>query len=259
MSDYHQPLVVTRSDPRRRRRLALLLVVLWLASLLGVFELTRNHFVPNYRDLAGEARAARTELAELKAQNRRLTQRVAVLRQTEQVSRTANASLQATLAERDEEIAGLRSDLAFYQRLTGGEGRRQGLAVHSLALRPLPATSAFAFQLTLTQNLNTARLLKGAARLRVDGVLDNRLSSLGWTDLRQDPQAQPLAYEFRYFQQIGGDFILPEGFVPNRIRVRLKPESGAEIVEEIDWQEALSRGESNDVWERAQQERETGD
>lgn len=259
MPENPAPFVVTRTNPRKRRRLAFLLVFLWLLSLFAAFELTRRHAVPNYQALQGQTSAAVRELAETREQNQRLSQRVAVLRRAEQVARTANSALQATLAERDAEIAGMRSDLAFYQRLTGGEGRRQGLAVHSVALKPLSADSAFAFQLTLTQNLNTARLLNGTARLRVDGVLNNRLTSLGWGDLRQDPRAPPLNYGFRYFQQIGGDFILPAGFVPNRIRVRLIPESGAEIVEEIAWQEALARGESNDVWERSQQEREADD
>jgi hypothetical protein len=259
MPAFQSPLVVTRTDPRRRRRIVLALLLLWIASLLAAYETARRYAVPNYHALQGQSDSARRELTELRDQTQRLSQRVAVLRRAEQVARTANVALQATLAERDEELAGLRSDLAFYQRLTGGEGRRQGLAVHSVALRPIPGSTAFAFQLTLTQNLNTARLLKGTARLRVDGVQGNRLASLGWADLRQDPQAPPLDYEFRYFQQIGGDLILPEKFVPNRIRVRVRPASGAEIVEEIAWQEALARGESNDVWERAQQEREAED
>jgi hypothetical protein len=239
--------------------MALLLLTLWLLTLAGAFEVARRQAVPNYHVLQAEAESARRELTELRAQNQRLSQRVAVLRRAEQVARTANSALQQTLAERDADIAGMRNDLAFYQRLTGGEGRRQGLAVHSLAVRPLAGSTAFAFHLTLTQNLNTARVLKGTLRLRVDGVLNNRLASLGWADLRQDPGASPLSYEFRYFQQLEGDFILPENFVPNRIRVRLRPESGAEINEEIAWQDAFARGESNDVWQRSQQEREADD
>ncbi len=256
MSDYHASLIVTRIDPRRRRRVRLLLATLWLLSLYGAFEIARRVAVPNYHALAGEARTANRELSELREQNQRLNQRVALLRRAEEMSRAANAALQATLAEREADTASMRNDLSFYQRLTGGEGRRQGLAVYSVALQSVPGSSAFAFQVTLTQNLNTARQLKGTVRLRVDGVLDDRLVSLGWTDLQQDPQAQALAYEFRYFQQIGGNFILPEDFVPNRIRVRVVPDSGAEIVEDIAWQEALERGDSNDVWERTQQERE---
>jgi hypothetical protein len=259
MPHLKSPLVVTRTDPRRRRRIVVLLLSLWMLSVAAAFELARRHAVPNYRLLQAEADAARREAADLREQTQRLSQRVAVLRRAEQVARTANGALQATLAQRDEELAGLRSDLAFYQRLTGGEGRRQGLSVHSLAVRPLPVSDAFAFQLTLTQNLSTARPLKGTVRMRVDGVLSNRLTSLGWSDLRQNPEAPPLQYEFRYFQQLSGEVMLPAGFVPSRVRIRVTPESGAEVVEEIAWQEALARGESNDVWERTQQEREADD
>src|SRR5262245_35474206 len=46
-----------------------------------------------------------------------LQQRVTTLSRSDQISREANRDLQGTLAERDEEIAGLRADVAFYERL----------------------------------------------------------------------------------------------------------------------------------------------
>ena len=43
-----------------------------------------------------------------------LEQESATLKRSDQISRQANADLQGTLAERDEEIASLRADIAFY-------------------------------------------------------------------------------------------------------------------------------------------------
>ncbi len=62
-----------------------------------------------------------------------LQQRVATLSRSDQISREANRDLQSTLAERDEEIAALRADVAFYERLVGSTAQRRGLAVHALA------------------------------------------------------------------------------------------------------------------------------
>src|SRR5690606_36493793 len=56
-----------------------------------------------------------------------LEQEVATLRRSDQISREANRGLQRTLAERDEEIAGLRADVAFYERFVGATGQRRGL------------------------------------------------------------------------------------------------------------------------------------
>src|SRR3546814_19579440 len=56
-----------------------------------------------------------------------------------QISRDANRDLQGTLAERDEEIAGLRADVAFYERFVGATGQRRGLTVHQPPLPTEPA------------------------------------------------------------------------------------------------------------------------
>jgi hypothetical protein len=59
---------------------------------------------------------------------------VATLTRSDQISRDANRDLQGSLAERDEEIAGLRADVAFYERLVGATAQRRGLAVHALKM-----------------------------------------------------------------------------------------------------------------------------
>ena len=60
----------------------------------------------------GDARVQLRNQAQRIAQ---LEQRVATLARSDQISRDANRDLQSTLAERDEEIAGLRADVAFYE------------------------------------------------------------------------------------------------------------------------------------------------
>ena len=39
-------------------------------------------------------------------------------------------------SERDEEIAGLRADVAFYERLVGSTSQRKGLNTHSIEFSP---------------------------------------------------------------------------------------------------------------------------
>src|SRR3546814_7912475 len=79
-----------------------------------------------------------------------LEQQVATLKRSDQISRDANRDLQGTLAERDEEIAGLRADVAFYERFVGATGQRRGLTVHQLHLQP-QSDQAWHFTTTLTQ------------------------------------------------------------------------------------------------------------
>lgn len=166
-----------------------------------------------------------------------LQQRVSTLGRSDQISREANRDLQSTLAERDEEIAALRADVAFYERLVGSTAQRRGLAVHALRLQPQNDT-AWHFTSTLTQNLNRGAVSSGELSVTIEGTRDGKLQKLAWGDLRQQPGAPGLTYSFKYFQQVEGDVFLPPDFVPVRITVRLAPRSGAAIEQSFTWADA---------------------
>jgi hypothetical protein len=218
----------------RARALLILLGLAWLGSLWLIGDATRRYAVPELQKTETELNAAKAERVELRDRVERLRQRLAVARRSDEVSRAANQALQESLAERDEEIASLRADVGFYERLVGGSAQRQGLAVHSLNLTPA-GDGAWRYTLTLTQNLKKASVSKGDITLRVDGVRNGKLSSLGWDDLRQSPQAEPQVFSFRYFQHLEGSVMLPPGFTPHRVRVQLKSD-GRQSEQVFPWQ-----------------------
>lgn len=225
----------------RARALVALLVIGWLASLWGVFELTRRNSVPDYERVRGELDKALAELADLHDRVERLRQRNAVSHRSDETSRAANQAVQETLAARDEEIAQLRADVAFYERLVGGSAQRQGLAVHSLDLQPT-GDGAWRYTVTLTQNLKKASVSKGQLTLRVDGVRDGKLSTLGWGDLLQAPKAPPQEFAFKYFQQLEGSLMLPAGFTPHRVRVQTRSD-GRESEQVFPWQKSQAQSQ----------------
>lgn len=168
-----------------------------------------------------------------------LAQQVATLRRSDQISREANAALQKTLAERDEEIAGLRADVAFYERLVGATAQRRGLSVHELQLVPQPG-GVWHFTGTLTQNLSRDAVSEGAMTLAVEGSRDGRLQRLDWAALRQSANPPGVPYSFKYFQQVEGEVFLPAGFTPARVSVRLTPRSGSVVEHSMAWAEATT-------------------
>ena len=165
-----------------------------------------------------------------------LEQQVATLTRSDQISRQANVDLQNTLAERDEEIAALRADLAFYERFVGATAQRRGLTVHKLRLQP-QSEQAWRFTATLTQNLNRGAVNAGRLQVAVEGTRNGQLQQLGWADLR--PAGDPgVAYSFKYFEEVEGDLTLPEGFEPVRVSVRLLPRNGGPVEQSFGWTEA---------------------
>lgn len=216
----------------------------WAYGLLAVLVLSLVFGLWGVWTVVTASGTDHAEVARLRGQVEQLEQQVATLSRSDQISRNANRDLQATLAERDEEIAGLRADVAFYERLVGPTAQRRGLAVHELVLRPQPDGRAWHFVATLTQTLNRDAPSRGRLTLSVEGTRDGRLQRLSWSDLRQQPDAPGREYAFKYFQRVEGDIVLPEGFVPLRVHVRLVPQGGAPVEQSFPWTDAVRAGET---------------
>lgn len=179
------------------------------------------------------------QLADQQAELEGLRQQVSTLTRSDQISRDANRELQGTLAERDEEIAALRADVAFYERFVGSTAQRRGLTVHELRMQPR-TDQGWHYTATLTQSLNRDAASAGTMRLSIEGTRDGRLETLDWDDLRQRGDAG-VAYSFKYFQQIEGDVVLPAGFQPLRVTVRLAPERGSTVERAFSWDDVTPR------------------
>lgn len=243
MSDTPPPsrFVIVQRRPRTRV-LVTLFVLLWALSLWAVYTITWRVSAPSVGTLQASLATVREQNLDLERRIERLRQKSATLGTSDEVSRSANHDLQETLAARDRELADLRTDVAFYERLVGGSAQRQGLTVHSLALAA-GADGSWRYTLTLTQNLKKASVSKGELTLRVEGTQDGKLSSLEWGELLQSPEAKPQSFSFKYFQQLEGSLVLPAGFTPHRVRVSLRSDSG-QTERVFPWQDTQTKGVS---------------
>ncbi len=215
--------IVPRGAAHPRRRWPLI-ALLWALSLVAV-----GWSVLAWRSSEG-AQAGETpeELREtvssLQTRLDDLRQRNLILKRSDDISREANQQLQQDIADRDERIASLEADVAFYEQLVGGSGQRQGLSIHSLSLQA-ETSGAWRFRLTLTQNVKMTQLSRGGVTLSVEGVKDGQMVELGWSELTEADTPKP-EFAFKYFQQIEGNVLLPAGFTPHRVRISVDGESG---------------------------------
>ena len=201
------------------------LLLLWIASLALAWTWASRRAAPGLEqaraDLERERGQSRLDRAELDD----IRQQVATLKRSDQISRHANLELQKALAEREEEVSGLRADLDFYERLVGSTGQRQGLRVHEAVFAP-ESGGTWRYTVTLTQNLNRGAISRGTMRFVVDGIRDGKLGTVGWDELVQTRNAPGKPFSFRYFQQIEDSVMLPPGFTPQRVRVTLQGNAG---------------------------------
>jgi hypothetical protein len=197
----------------------LLLGVAWLLSLAATGWLA-SRMTAQAPLALGPAGTGATPAGADPEELRRLRQQVATLKRSDQISRNANSELQSTLADREEEVSGLRADVDFYERLVGSTGQRQGLRVHEASFAP-EAGGTWHYTVTLTQNLNRGAVSKGGMRFSIEGVRAGKLVTVDWDELLQKPNSPAKPFSFRYFQQLEDSVMLPPGFTPQRVKVSL--------------------------------------
>ena len=230
-------LIVRPQRAQRQWHKMLMLSLIWAASLFAVFFLLQRF----------GAVADQAVLSKIVKERDDLLKQVAVAKRGEQVASAANGELQQNLRDRQEEIAGLRADLAFYSRLTDGHSKPEGLSVHGIHLKPGASAHVYNFVVTLTQTLKSGEVSSGHVRVSVSGVRAGKLVTLGWGEVAPNTDSAGLSYSFKYFQQVPGSLMLPEDFTPNRISVDAAGSEAGRVDQEFAWNDALSAQEFADV------------
>ncbi|MDR7069869.1 hypothetical protein J2X02_002720 [Pseudoxanthomonas japonensis] len=232
--------IVPRDAAVRRRGTSLLLALAWVASVGAAWLAASYTAAPRLAQADGARARAEHDIKAVQAELDNLRQRESTLSRSDQISRAANAEVQEALAERDEEIAALRADIAFFERLVGSTSQRKGLTVH-VAEFAAEAGGTWRYQIMLTQTMNRGAISQGQMRFAVEGVREGKLAAVQWDELHQQRSAPGQTYSFRYFQQLDGNVMLPAGFTPQRVKVTLHGDDAA-VEQALDWKTATAAG-----------------
>jgi hypothetical protein len=206
-----------------------------------IFYVGKYYVADELIDANHQATALQQNLIEAREQLEEEKARAAVLEREADVLRRANALLRESERERQDEIAKLQADLAFYRRLGGASGSQAPLAVHYLELQATQSPRVYRLIVTLTQNLRWAAVISGQVQLGLDGIQDS--VALHLTEKQLLPEStQPVNFQFKYFQQIERLITLPENFEPSRLTIRLRSSSLRTPVEKsLEWQSLFNR------------------
>jgi hypothetical protein len=180
-----------------------------------------------------QQRAQRAQLDELK-------QQIANLQRAAQVDDVATRSLRGTLAQREEEINGLRADLGFYSRLVGGDAQRQGLKLQEVKLQPIIGSHGWNLSLSLTQNAKRGEESSGNVTVSVEGLRGNKVVQLDWAAIGDATLKNGLPFRFLYFQQLHSTILLPADFRPTQLHVHIQADGADPTTRTIAWGDALS-------------------
>lgn len=198
-------------------RIGILLFVVLACTAAYFYGYNRGVFIN------GDARSERDQLM---AQAEDMGRQINVLQQdlinSEQASavdRQALDEVQGTIINLRETIAQLEEDVLFYKQIMSPENNETGLMIGQLDLLSTEDVSRIRYRLELRQVGNNDNLVSGYANVNILGTRDRQEISMPLRSIAVDEDQLDIKLQFRYFQNIQGEMVLPEGFEPLGVQI----------------------------------------
>ncbi len=232
-------LVVKTHRPGRHRLLVAGLVLALLASSYGLFEFGR--FRGGYDLLESREQISQRdrEIAQLNRKIEQLRNEVVLLETSSGIDAEAHQQIEQRLQVLQGTIQEQAEALAFYKGIISPEDGEAGLKIRDFKVEPGTEPGWYLVKIVLIQAKDHGRQVSGVVDLTIDGQLAGEGKTLALTDVRQTAEAAGApAFSFRYFQELEEFLSLPEGFVPEKINIEVRPKgrSARTIRKSFDWQ-----------------------
>ncbi len=147
---------------------------------------------------------------------------LALLTQGRKVDEVAIQSVMESLKSQQQEALELREEIAFYRGIVAPSESKTGILIQRFELDSLPETHLYQYRLVLTQVLKNERVARGSIEVTISGALNGQAHSISLHELSNEIK-KPLNFRFKYFQMFEGNLLLPDGFTPQAVGVRVKP------------------------------------
>jgi hypothetical protein len=171
----------------------------------------------------GEARVERDRLqdamVEMERENGLLRQQFLNLEQASTVDKQALENVQQTIVGLRENISQLEEDVLFYKQIMSPENDESGLAIGQLDLVATDVPGRIRYKMELKQQGNNENLIDGYANINVLGMRNYQEISIPLHELSESEQETDIRLQFRYFQNIEGELVLPEDFEPTKVQI----------------------------------------
>src|SRR5690606_4228647 len=202
-----------------------------------VFELGRYQAGYSLLDHHTEVEHLRKRTAEQEQLIDELKRQVAMLETSSEIDRETYAQVKLTLAELEAKLQAQEEELAFYRGIISPPDGQSGLRVQSVEILPGSGEQRYDARIVLMQTIAQNRKAAGVVRLEVSGSLYGEPATLGLEELSGTDELDELEYDFRYFQGLEQELVLPVGFEPLGLSVEVLPsEPRAEpLTQTFDW------------------------
>ena len=122
-------------------------------------------------------------------------------------------------------------------KLGQAAGNIGGLRIQRFQVLNAGAEQHFRLRLVLVQSMRQDAVVSGGVGIQIEGVQADRPTQLTLTEVGAKTRADgQLPFQFRYFQNLEQDVVLPAGFEPRAVTVEVHSPRQAAVRESYPWQ-----------------------
>lgn len=218
-------------------RSALLLLALVGICLYSGYRI--GNFYHNYQQQMLHKQEAR--LQQLYQQQEDNVRQINMLQVELEVEKLANQRALTSLKQMEAEHYQVKKQLAFYEKVMAPEKQADGIVIDSVSVSATESLNHYRFQVVLVQQEKKKRYAKGYVQLALLGSANDKPARVELGDISALTE-QDMAFNFRYFQIVEGEFTLPANFVPEQMEL-------AVILPKGKWQK-YHRLDENYAWQQ---------
>ena len=221
-SDGRSNLVIRPHSPARRLIVIGVIALLLVFALYIVYELGRYNAGYDRLEVAQQRTELEVEIEKLNKSNRDLRTQLAEL-DTIRIGRAREqAEVTRAIGDLQAQVARQTQELAFYRGIVAQGAAAVGVKVQQLRITPGPKSQRFVVHMALVRSVRPDNVAVGSVALSVDGTTsDGKTTTLDLQALTAAKQKE-LPFNFRYFENLDEDLVLPAGFQPEKVSVEVR-------------------------------------
>lgn len=221
-SDGRSNLVIRAHAPARRRIILGVVALLVAFALYIVYELGRFNAGYDRLEVAQRRTELEVEIERLGKSNRELRTQLAEL-DTIRIGRAREqAAVTRTIGDLQAQVARQTQELAFYRGIVAQGASAVGVKVEQLHITTGPKAQRFIAHIALVRSVRPDAVALGSIALSVDGsTADGKAMTLDLAALTSAKQKE-LPFNFRYFENLDQEVVLPAGFRPEKVAVEVR-------------------------------------
>ena len=224
---------------------AIIIILLMALTVWLSYEYGRRVAGFDVQQVDAQLQQLQTELDQTRANLAASQHQAAMLERNSKIDGDATSELKTTLTGAQNEVLELKKELAFYKSIVSPEDTKRAVAIQSIQI-DADGAGGYDYRIMVSQRGRNDQIVRGQMIVSFSGSQDGEVAVIPLKNVSKQA-SKPLKLGFKYFQNFEGKLKLPATFLPESIRVQVKPRSKqiAPVDEQFAWTDLTAGGKQN--------------